>query len=133
MIGLQRTVRLSSEIANMLITPRLRRAIALRSRVLTSISTAILVVLAGSPPDGWAAEQLLKAKASRPAGTISLLTAPHTGKKICDVADSTALKFIKRANHGPHKYAAVEVLEGDCGGKRGFVPLRSLDPRPQND
>ena len=97
------------------------------------MSAAILVALVGLPADGWSKEQILSAKASNPAATIGLLTAPHTGKKVCDISDSTALKFFKRANHGPHRYAKVEVLEGTCAGKRGYVPLLSLDPQPRID
>ena len=97
------------------------------------MSTAIVVALVGLPADGWSNEQILSAKPSNPAATVRLLTAPHTGKKICDISDSTPLKFFKRANHGPHKFAKVEVLEGACIGKRGYVPLLSLDPQPQID
>ena len=133
MVGLQRTIKLSSEIASMLFAPRLCRAFALRKRILTSMSAAVVAAGVGLPADGGAVEQLLKAKASSPGGTIKLLTAPHIGKKVCDIADATALKFFKHANHGPHKYAQVEAIEGDCAGKQGYIPLRSLDPQPQND
>jgi hypothetical protein len=97
------------------------------------MSAAIVAALVGLPADGWSNEQILGAKASNPAATVRLLTAPHTGKKICDISDSTPLKFFKRADHGPHKFAKVEVLEGACAGKQGYVPLSSLDPQPQID
>jgi hypothetical protein len=97
------------------------------------MSAAIVAALVGFPADGWSNEQILSVKASDPVATVRLLTAPHTGKKICDISDSTSLKFFKRANHGPHRFAEVEVLEGTCAGKRGYVPLRSLDPQPQAD
>ena len=97
------------------------------------MSAAIVAALVGLPADGWSNDQILSAKASNPAATVRLLTAPHTGKKICDISDLTPLKFFNRADHGPHKFAKVEVLEGDCAGKQGYVPLLSLDPQPQTD
>jgi hypothetical protein len=97
------------------------------------MSAAIVAALVGLPADGWSNDQILSAKASNPAATVRLLTAPHTGKKICDISDATPLKFFKRADHGPHKFAKVEVLEGTCAGKQGYVPLLSLDPQPQID
>jgi hypothetical protein len=97
------------------------------------MSAAIVAVLVGLPADVWSKEQILSAKASNSTTTVRLLTAPHTGKKICDIADSTLLKFFNRVDHGPHRYAKVEVLEGACAGKQGYVPLLSLDPQPQTD
>lgn len=117
----------------MLRAPRPCRAFALRRHIPTSMSAAIVAVLVGLSADGWSAEQILSAKASSPAATVKLLTAPHTGKKICDISDSAPLKFFNRADHGPHKYAKVEVLEGTCAGKQGYVPLLSLDPQPRTD
>ena len=93
----------------------------------------IVAVLIGSPTDARSAEQILGVKASDPAAAIQLLTAPHTGQKICDIQGSTPIKFFKRANHGPHKFAKVEVLEGVCAGKQGYVPWRSLDPEPREN
>lgn len=71
--------------------------------------------------------------ASVPGGTGRLLTAPHTGKIICDLADTTPVLFFTQANHGPHKYARVEVLEGGCVGKQGYLSWGSLDPEPTAD
>ena len=105
----------------------------MRRRLPHGLALIILAVLVGLPSDGWSNEQILSAKASSPTATVKLLTAPHTGKKLCDISDSTPLKFFNRAAHGPHKYAKVEVLEGTCAGKQGFVPLISLDPQPQTN
>ena len=93
----------------------------------------IIAALIGSPADAWSKEQLLRVKASDPAASIKLLTAPHTGTTICDIQGSTPIRFFKRANHGPHKYARVEVLEGACAGEQGYVPWASLAPEPQED
>ena len=97
------------------------------------LSGIIVAVLIGSPTDAWSKEQILRVKASDPAATIRLLTAPHTGEKICDIPGSTPIKFFKRSNHGPHKFAKVEVLEGACAEKHGYVPWLSLDPEPQEN
>ncbi len=94
------------------------------------LSGIIVAVLIGSPADARSKEQILRVKASDPAGTIGLLTAPQTGKKICDLPGSTPIKYFKRSNHGPHKFAKVEVLDGACAGKQGYVPWLSLDPEP---
>ena len=80
-----------------------------------------MAVLVGLSADGWSNEQILSAKASSPAATVNLLTAPHTGNKICDTSELTPLKFFNRADNGPHKYAKVEVLEGTCAGKQGYT------------
>jgi len=117
----------------MLFAPKPCRPPAMRRRIRTTIGAAVLMALAGLAPDGRASEQRLSAKASDPGATVRLLTAPHTGRKICDIADSTPLKFFRRAKHGPHRYAEVEVLEGACAGQRGYVPLRSLEPQPAAD
>jgi hypothetical protein len=93
----------------------------------------ITAVLIGSPIQTQSKEQLLKVTALHPATTISLLTAPQIGKKICDIASSTSIKFFNRANHGPHKFARVEILEGACAGEQGYVAWVSLDPQPPED
>ncbi len=97
------------------------------------LSGIIVAVSIGSPTDARSKEQILKVKASDPAATIRLLTAPHTGNRICDIPGSTPIKFFKRSNHGPHKFAKVEVLEGACAGKQGYVPWRALDPEPHKN
>lgn len=93
----------------------------------------IAAALMGSPTETQSKEQILKVTALHPSTTISLLTAPHTGKKICDIASSTSVIFFDRANHGPHKFARVEILEGACAGQRGYVAWASLDPEPRED
>ncbi len=98
-----------------------------------ALSGLIVAVSIGWPIDARSKDQILRVKASDPAATIRLLTAPHTGRKICDIAGSTSIRFFKRANHGAHKYAKVEVLEGVCAKKQGYVPWRSLDPEPQEN
>jgi hypothetical protein len=60
-------------------------------------------------------------------------SAPHTGKKMCEVPASTPIRFINRASHGPHHYARVEVLEGACAGTQGYVPWKTLEPEPRED
>lgn len=97
------------------------------------LSGIIFSILIGSPTDVWSKEQILKVKASDPTSTISLLTAPHTGKKICDLQSSTTIKYFKRSDHGPHKYARVKVLEGACAEKQGYVSWFFLDPEPQEN
>ena len=77
-----------------------------------------------------AQEQQVAIKAADENATVRLLTAPHTGKNMCDLPHGTALTFIKRADHGPHKFARVIVGEGDCAGMEVFVPWISLDPEP---
>ncbi len=101
----------------------------LTAYVLLSILT--LAVLFAVPAKAIEQEQDVKLMASAPATTDRLLSAPHTGSTICDLPDRTLVRFLKRANHGPHKFAKVEVLAGDCVGNQGFVPWLSLDPKPQ--
>ena len=90
-------------------------------------------VLLGSPTAARSSEAVLGLKPAEPAATVWMLSAPHTGKKICDVPTSTPIRFNARASHGPHHYARVEVLEGDCAGKQGYVPWITLEPEPQKD
>ncbi len=77
-----------------------------------------------------AAEEAVQVKASSPDAKVKLLTAAHTGKTICELDDGTALTFIQRADHGPHKFAKVEVLEGACSGTTGYISWFALDPKP---
>ncbi len=109
------------------------REFGLKSCIPLILSGMIVAVLIGSPTDARSKEQILRVKASDPAATIRLLTAPHTGNRICDIPGSTLIKFFKRSNHGPHKFAKVEVLEGACAEQQGYVPWRSLDPEPQEN
>ena len=115
----------------MLQARKTRREFGPNLRVIFALSGIVIAILIGSPTDARSKEQILSVKASDPAATIRLLTAPYTGRKICDIAGSTPVIFFKRANHGPHKYAKVEVLEGPCAEIQGYVPWRSLDPEPQ--
>ena len=96
-------------------------------------SGLIAAALLALPADVRATEQVVVVKASDPASTVPLLTAPHTGANICDLADSTQVTFIKRADHGPHKFASVQVLDGDCAGREGYVGWHYLDPEPQEN
>lgn len=101
-----------------------------RSVVVCGVVAAALVALSA---DARATEQVVQVKPSDPGATVPLLTAPHTGKNICDLAASTQVTFIKRADHGPHKFASVQVLDGDCAGQDGYVGWHYLDPEPQED
>jgi hypothetical protein len=103
-----------------------------KTKSLVSIGI-VAMVLIGASSEAWSNEQILRVVARDPSAAIRLLTAPHTGKKICDLQSSTSIKFLTRANHGPHKFAKVEVLEGACVGKLGYVPWSSLDPEPRDN
>lgn len=97
-----------------------------------AVLARLLVVSAiGLLPSGLQAEEEVKVKASSPEATVNLLTAAHTGKTICALENATPLTFIQRADHGPHKFAKVEVLEGDCAGKTGYISWFALDPKPK--
>jgi len=76
-------------------------------------------------------EQIVLVKSSTPGQPIKLLSAPHTGKAICLIEDEMPVSFIKRANHGPHKYAKVLVQDGECAGEEGYVAWTTLDPKPE--
>ena len=96
--------------------------------------TGIVVTgLSAAPTDVQSTEQSVTIKAPDPASTVPLLSAPHTGKIICNIPDATRVNFIKRSNHGPHKYANVEVLDGACAGQTGFVGWHYLEPEPHED
>lgn len=68
-----------------------------------------------------------------PAASVWLLSAPHVGREICEVAAATRVRFVARASHGPHRYAQVDVLEGNCAGRQGYVPWSYLKPEPSGD
>lgn len=68
--------------------------------------------------------------AAAPATSVTLLSAPHVGKQLCEATGLTPVRFVKRSNHGPHRYALVRVLSGDCAGVEGYVPWRSVRPEP---
>jgi hypothetical protein len=93
----------------------------------------VAAALLGSPRDARSSEAVLTLRPGEPAATVRMLSAPHTGKRICEVPASTPIRFIKRASHGPHHYARVEVLEGDCAGKQGYIPWTTLEPEPRED
>lgn len=93
----------------------------------------VAAVLLAPPTDARSSETVLTVKPLEPATTVWMLSAPHVGKKTCEVQASTPIRFITRARHGPHRYARVEVLEGDCAGEQGYVPWTSLEPKPQDD
>jgi len=68
---------------------------------------------------------------SAPSENVTLLSAPHVGKRLCDLPHASTVRFVERANHGPHKFAKVEVLERNCAGVVGYLAWSTLDPRPQ--
>jgi hypothetical protein len=111
-------------------TPQKPGPIVLTSFVLAGLSVAILL---DSPMAAQSKEPAVILRPPEPAATVWMLSAPHTGKKTCEVPASTPIRFIGRANHGPHRYARVEVLEGDCAGEQGYVPWTTLDPEPVED
>lgn len=97
------------------------------------VTALVAVVLLASPADVRPEEAESTLQSAETVATVGLLTAPHTGKKMCEVPASTPVRFISRASHGPHRYARVEVLEGDCAGMLGYVPWGTLDPEPRHD
>lgn len=90
----------------------------------------LVVTLLGSPANAQSGENIVKGMPEEPATAVWMLAAPHVGKKICEVQAETPLRFIAHARHGPHQFARVEVLEGDCAGKEGYVPRSILEPKP---
>ena len=70
-------------------------------------------------------------KPTDPTATVWVLSAPHTGMRLCRVPASTPVRFIARAKHGPHRYARIEVLGGECAGTEGYVPWTVLEPKPR--
>ena len=93
----------------------------------------VAAVLLGSPTATRSSEAVLTLRPTEPGATVWMLSAPQTGKRMCEVPASTPIKFMARARHGPHHYARVEVLEGDCAGKQGYVPWTTLEPEPRED
>ena len=93
----------------------------------------VAALLLGAPRDARSSETVLTLRPVAPAATVWMLSAPHIGKKTCEVPASTPIRFLTRASHGPHHYARVEVLEGDCAGKQGYVPWTTLEPEPRED
>ena len=93
----------------------------------------VAAVLLGSPTGVQSGEAVLTLRPTEPAGTVWILSAPHIGKKMCEVPAATRIRFITRASHGPRHYARVEVLEGDCAGKQGYAPWATLEPEPRQD
>jgi len=91
----------------------------------------LVVVLLGSPASAQSGETIVKVMPEEPATAVWVLAAPHIGKKICQVPTSTRIRFIAHARHGPHQFARVEVLEGECAGSEGYVPWSTLQPKPQ--
>ncbi len=97
------------------------------------LSGIVCAALTGLPTDARSTEQVVRVKTSDPVATVPLLTAPDTGKNICDMPDSTRVMFIRRSDHGPHKFASVEVLDGNCAGQDGYVGWHYLDPEPRDN
>jgi hypothetical protein len=91
----------------------------------------IAAAVLGPTRDTWSGDAVLTLRPVAPAATVWMLSAPHTGKRTCEVPASTPIRFIKRASHGPHRYARVEVLEGACAGQQGYIPWATIEPEPQ--
>lgn len=69
------------------------------------------------------------------AGTsIWMRSAPHVGRRTCELEGGTRARFIAQAMHGGrHRYAEIEPLEGACAGQHGYVPWSSIEPKPATD
>lgn len=107
-----------------------------RFRLLAPVALLLMSITSAALSDdqsGALPEQVVSVQASTSDGTTRLLTAPHTGRTVCEVADATPVLFVNPADHGPHKYARVEVLDGDCAGERGYLPWTALDLTPTVD
>lgn len=103
-------------------------------RILLVLAAALVAAMpAGAPAEAGADDTVLTLKAQAPATVVRMLAAPHVGRRVCDIPASTPVRFIARAAHGPHVYARVEVLEGACAGREGYVPWAGLDPEPAQD
>ncbi|HKY95236.1 MAG TPA: hypothetical protein VJL84_08015 [Kiloniellales bacterium] len=99
-----------------------------RPRRTLALLALLPALLLAAPQQAWSADTVVKA--SEPATSVSLLSAPHVGKTLCDVPGGTPVTFLARAPHGPHLYARIVVLEGGCAGQEGYVPWMTLDPEP---
>lgn len=77
--------------------------------------------------DVTAADQSLAVKASTASSTVKLLSRPH-GNIVCTLPDATPIRYIKMAKHGPHKFAAVVVLDGKCANQEGYIAWNTLNP-----
>ena len=109
------------------------RMCALREGAPIFLAGLVAVILLGVPTNLRASETIANLMPVEQATTVWILAAPHIGRKLCQVPGSTKIRFIARANHGPHRYARIEVLEGDCAGTQGYVPWSTIDPEPQED
>jgi hypothetical protein len=85
----------------------------------------------GAPTIARPSDATVTLEPAAPAATVWMLSAPHTGRRLCEVTASTPVRFVARAKHGPHRYARVEVLEGECAGMEGYVPWATLEPEPR--
>lgn len=95
------------------------------------IAGLVAMVLLGATANAQSSDAIVKVIPEETATAAWMLTAPHIGKKICEVPASTPIRFIAHARHGPHRFARVEVLEGDCAGRQGYVPWSTLEPKPK--
>lgn len=98
----------------------------------SSIIVALLMALMslGAPRAARSGEMIVTVEPLEPAASVWILSAPHIGKKTCEVPAATHVRFIARASHGPHRYPEVEVTEGGCAGQHGYVPWSYLEPEP---
>ncbi len=100
-----------------------------------SLVVALVVawVSLAAPRAARSGETIVTVQPLEPATSVWMLSAPHVGRKTCELEGATRVRFIARASHGRHRYAEVEALEGACAGERGHVPWSYLEPEPPAD
>jgi len=100
-----------------------------------SLVAALLVasVLVATPRAALSGETIVTLEPFEPLNSVWMLSAPHVGRRTCEIEGSTRARFIDRVNHGPHPYADIEVLEGACAGRRGYVPWSNIEPKPETN
>ena len=108
-------------------------ALALPGRRAAFLVAAALAAWIGQAGLLHASEQIVTVKTSSPEDTVAMQTAPHVGDTICELPRGAILKFLSSRSHGPHRFAKVEVLAGDCAGEQGYIPLSAIDPSGESD
>ena len=98
-----------------------------------ALAMLVVSVVAVTPRAARSGETIVTLEPFEPLNSVWMLSAPHVGRRTCEVAAATRARFLARANHGPHPYAQVEVLEGACAGRRGYVPWSNIEPQPAAD